>query len=69
MKLKEKKKKHEKEEQERYDKQKELEALNYNPWGKGGGGAPMKDVHGNLICKLKQVHRNINLDKSAFGCS
>jgi len=22
---------------------------NYNPWGKGGGGAPLRDAKGNLI--------------------
>ena len=51
MRMKEKKKEEQKLEQEQYDKKKELEAAHYNPWGKGGGGAPMKDTHGNLICK------------------
>ena len=50
MRIKEKKKEEAKREQEQYDKKKEAEAADYNPWGKGGGGAPMKDTHGNLIC-------------------
>ena len=23
----------------------------YNPWGKAGGGAPLKDRTGRLVCK------------------
>lgn len=38
-----------KQELERYNLKMEEEAKNYNPWGKGGGGAPMKDRQGNLI--------------------
>ncbi len=29
----------------------EEEIKNYNPFGRGGGGAPMKDADGNLISK------------------
>ncbi|KAM7070513.1 centrosome and spindle pole-associated protein 1 isoform 7-T8 [Acridotheres tristis] len=36
--------------QEREEKEKlEAELRNYNPWGRGGGGAPLKDAEGNLI--------------------
>ncbi|XP_066188201.1 centrosome and spindle pole-associated protein 1 isoform X5 [Sylvia atricapilla] len=36
--------------QEREEKEKlEAEMRNYNPWGRGGGGAPLKDAEGNLI--------------------
>ncbi|XP_064562259.1 centrosome and spindle pole-associated protein 1 isoform X4 [Zonotrichia leucophrys gambelii] len=36
--------------QEREEKEKlEAEMKNYNPWGRGGGGAPLKDAEGNLI--------------------
>lgn len=38
-----------KQELDRYNLKIEEEARNYNPWGKGGGGAPMKDRQGNLI--------------------
>jgi len=34
----------------RYDRKIEEEALAYDPFGKGGGGAPMKDTQGNVIC-------------------
>uniref|UniRef100_F6Y4E4 Uncharacterized protein n=1 Tax=Ciona intestinalis TaxID=7719 RepID=F6Y4E4_CIOIN len=56
MSLKEKKAKAAKEEQERYDRKIEMEAQNYNPWGKGGAGAPMRDIHGNLVSDLRQMH-------------
>ncbi|XP_056378064.1 centrosome and spindle pole-associated protein 1 isoform X2 [Hyla sarda] len=47
----------EKEETERYEAKLEAEIKNYNPWGKGGGGAPLKDQKGNLITDLKQMHK------------
>ena len=37
-------------EEERYNRKIELEMREYNPWGKGGGGAPMKDEGGKNIC-------------------
>lgn len=33
---------------------------NYNPWGKGGAGAPLRDDHGNL---LTQVNGRFNHDQ------
>ncbi|XP_046888620.1 centrosome and spindle pole-associated protein 1-like [Hypomesus transpacificus] len=30
---------------------------NYNPWGRGGCGAPLRDTRGDLITDLKQMHR------------
>ncbi|KAL2085173.1 hypothetical protein ACEWY4_018493 [Coilia grayii] len=47
----------EREEQERYDARLEAEMKSYDPWGRGGGGAPLKDGHGNLISDLKRMHR------------
>ena len=35
----------------RYDKKIEQEAASYNPWGKGGGGAPLRDSTGHLVGK------------------
>ncbi|CAB1427587.1 unnamed protein product [Pleuronectes platessa] len=35
--------------------------LVYNPWGRSGGGAPIKDQKGNLISDLSQMHR-INME-------
>ncbi|XP_063249000.1 centrosome and spindle pole-associated protein 1 isoform X5 [Prinia subflava] len=44
--------------QEREEKEKlEAEIRNYNPWGRGGGGAPLKDAEGNLITDLNIMHR------------
>ncbi|XP_066036504.1 centrosome and spindle pole-associated protein 1 isoform X4 [Chamaea fasciata] len=44
--------------QEREEKEKlEAEMRNYNPWGRGGGGAPLKDAEGNLITDLNIMHR------------
>lgn len=42
---------------ENYDKQKNTEI--YDPFGKGGCGAPVRDQHGNLVADLKQM-RKIN---------
>lgn len=28
---------------------------NYNPWGKGGGGAPLRDAKGNLISMFAKI--------------
>ncbi|KAL5261570.1 hypothetical protein ACHWQZ_G007321 [Mnemiopsis leidyi] len=44
-----------KEEQERYDKKKEEECANYNPWGRGGAGAPLKDAQGQSIANRNQM--------------
>ncbi|KAK5604323.1 hypothetical protein CRENBAI_019672 [Crenichthys baileyi] len=46
----------EKEEEKRRDAG-QLEAEVYDPWGKGGGGAPIKDKHGNLVSDLYHMHR------------
>ena len=51
MELKRREKDLQKREKERYEEKKDAEARAYNPWGKGGGGAPMRDLQGNLICK------------------
>ena len=36
----------------RSDKKFEDEHRNYDPFGRGGGGAPMRDASGNLISEL-----------------
>ncbi|NWZ75069.1 CSPP1 protein, partial [Poecile atricapillus] len=44
--------------QEREEKEKlDAEMRNYNPWGRGGGGAPLKDAEGNLITDLNIMHK------------
>ena len=35
----------------RYDRKMEQEIANYNPWGKGGAGAPLRDSTGHLVGK------------------
>ncbi|XP_017261942.1 centrosome and spindle pole-associated protein 1 isoform X2 [Kryptolebias marmoratus] len=52
----EERKRREKEEKERSDAKSEAEMMTYDPWGRSGGGAPIKDQHGNLVSDLKQMH-------------
>lgn len=47
----------EREERERSDAKLEAEMKAYEPWGKAGGGAPLRDDRGNLISDLKRMHR------------
>ncbi|XP_077465827.1 centrosome and spindle pole-associated protein 1-like isoform X2 [Stigmatopora argus] len=47
----------EREAQERYDAKIETDMKRLQPWGRGGGGAPLKDSTGNLIADLKQMHK------------
>ncbi|XP_035286346.1 centrosome and spindle pole-associated protein 1-like isoform X4 [Anguilla anguilla] len=47
----------EKEERERDEARLEAEMRTYDPWGRGGGGAPLKDGQGNLISDLNQMHK------------
>ncbi|KAE8279907.1 Centrosome and spindle pole associated protein 1 [Larimichthys crocea] len=50
-------KRREKEEKERYDAKIEAEMMAYNPWGRSGGGAPIKDQKGNVVNDLSEMHR------------
>ncbi|XP_029314098.1 centrosome and spindle pole-associated protein 1 [Cottoperca gobio] len=50
-------KRKEKEEKERYDAKMEAEMMAFNPWGRSGGGAPIKDQKGNLVSDLNQMYR------------
>jgi len=36
-------------EQEAYDRKLTQEIANYNPFGRGGAGAPVKDTSGNVV--------------------
>ncbi|XP_077465837.1 centrosome and spindle pole-associated protein 1-like [Stigmatopora argus] len=47
----------EREAQERYEAKIETDMKRLQPWGRGGGGAPLKDSTGNLIADLKQMHK------------
>ncbi|XP_029004590.1 centrosome and spindle pole-associated protein 1 isoform X2 [Betta splendens] len=57
IKEREESKRREKEEKEQYEAKIEAEMAAYNPWGKSGGGAPIKDQKGNLFSDLKQMHK------------
>ncbi|XP_054983742.1 centrosome and spindle pole-associated protein 1 isoform X5 [Sorex araneus] len=57
----EERRKREREEKEEYEAKLEAEMRSYNPWGKGGGGAPIRDAKGNLITDLNKMHRQ-NID-------
>ncbi|XP_077732830.1 centrosome and spindle pole-associated protein 1 isoform X17 [Canis aureus] len=49
----EERRKREREEKEEYEAKLEAEMKSYNPWGKGGGGAPLRDAKGNLISYMQ----------------
>jgi centrosome and spindle pole-associated protein 1 len=48
-------KQREKDEQERLDKKMLADIASYNPYGRAGGGAPIKDKEGNTVADLSQV--------------
>ncbi|XP_066273552.1 centrosome and spindle pole-associated protein 1-like isoform X7 [Branchiostoma lanceolatum] len=63
MRLRDLKKQKERDEKERirgrdgrYDRKLEAEAQNYNPWGKGGGGAPLRNSDGRVVADLRKMH-------------
>ncbi|XP_048867881.1 centrosome and spindle pole-associated protein 1-like [Brienomyrus brachyistius] len=45
-------------EKEQYEARLEAERKAYTPWGRGGGGAPLRDHLGNLITDLNQMHKS-----------
>ncbi|KAF7641440.1 hypothetical protein LDENG_00281340, partial [Lucifuga dentata] len=47
----------EREEKERYEAQLEADWKSNEPWGRGGGGAPLRDSAGKLITDLNQMHK------------
>ncbi|XP_077023060.1 centrosome and spindle pole-associated protein 1 isoform X7 [Tamandua tetradactyla] len=57
----EERRKKEREEKEEYEAKLEAEMRTYNPWGKVGGGAPLRDAKGNLLTDLNRMHRQ-NID-------
>ncbi|XP_052075584.1 centrosome and spindle pole associated protein 1-like isoform X8 [Mytilus californianus] len=46
----------EKEDKDRYERKLDEEIRNYNPFGRGGGGAPIKDTAGNAVTDLRSMH-------------
>jgi hypothetical protein len=53
-------KQREKEIQNNLDKKMAHESIVYNPFGKGGGGAPIRDKDGNILADLSQVKAELN---------
>ncbi|XP_054250667.1 centrosome and spindle pole-associated protein 1 [Indicator indicator] len=53
----EERRRQEREEKERYEAKLEAEMRSYNPWGRGGGGAALRDAQGNLITDLNMMHK------------
>ncbi|KAK9517588.1 hypothetical protein VZT92_022947 [Zoarces viviparus] len=47
----------EREDEERYEARLEADMKKHQPWGRGGGGAPLRDSTGNLIADLHQMHK------------
>ncbi|KAM6924017.1 centrosome and spindle pole associated protein 1-like [Xenentodon cancila] len=54
----------EREETAQYEAQLEADMKNHTPWGRGGGGAPLKDSSGNLFADLNQMHK---LNEEAYS--
>ena len=50
----------EKRAQEERELREEREAAEYNPWGKAGGGAPVRDDRGHVVTNLKDMHNDAN---------
>ena len=53
IKEKEEKKKREKEERIKKERDEMVKQIEYNPFGKQGAGAPMRDLNGNIIVNRK----------------
>uniref|UniRef100_A0AAY5KZM8 Uncharacterized protein n=1 Tax=Esox lucius TaxID=8010 RepID=A0AAY5KZM8_ESOLU len=47
----------EREERDRYEARLEADMKNHDPWGRGGGGAPLRDSGGNLISTTTHTPR------------
>ena len=44
-------------EQEKYEERLKRDVQEYDPWGKGGGGAPNQDFDGNIITDLRKMRK------------
>jgi len=44
-------------EQEKYEERLKRDIQEYDPWGKGGGGAPNQDFDGNIITDLRKMRK------------
>ena len=60
----------EKEEQERikWELKKDKEMLEFNPFGRGGNGAPIKDKSGKIVANLRVLGRDlVTINREAYG--
>ena len=60
----------EKEEQERieWELKKDKEMLEFNPFGRGGNGAPIKDKSGKVVANLRVLGRDlVTINREAHG--
>ncbi|XP_040903340.1 centrosome and spindle pole associated protein 1-like isoform X2 [Toxotes jaculatrix] len=55
---------HERRRLEREERELEADMKNHQPWGRGGGGAPLRDSTGNLLADLNQMHK---LNEEAYS--
>ncbi|KFO94683.1 Centrosome and spindle pole-associated protein 1 [Buceros rhinoceros silvestris] len=53
----EERRRREREEKALYEAKLAAEMKKYSPWGRGGGGAPLRDAEGNLITDLHKMHK------------
>jgi len=56
-------KQQEKEARQRQELRDDERLAAYNPFGRGGGGAPLRNAHGQVITDLKANLRDINSDE------
>ena len=68
--MREKKEREKKEKSAKVKYEKKHQADVYDPWGKGGCGAPVKDQHGNLVAdlrKMKKINDDVRQSLSPSG--
>ena len=56
--MKEARKKREREISMRQQQKEAQEMATYNPWGRGGGGAPLRDAAGDVIASFRHVNED-----------
>ena len=57
----------EKENRRKQELKEEAELANYNPFGRGGGGAPMKDGHGRIVTDYGAMKSRVRPAQPSWG--
>jgi hypothetical protein len=66
--LKRQRKEKEKKEQLEWERKKDLEMLQFNPFGRGGNGAPIKDKKGKIVANLRTLgHDLVTINRGKIG--